>query len=170
MLIFLRHGETNFNLEKKWMGRLNPPLNSLGIQQARDAAEKLRNLNIKCIYSSPLTRAHQTAAEISKKLSHCPIVIINELSERYLAEFEGIKKSDRLRIEISNSKTVEQMDDLSFRLKHALDEIQPQENTLIVSHSGVFKCLVEIMGYTSNPETTTINNGEYVELICSKRQ
>ncbi|MGJ7550500.1 histidine phosphatase family protein [Pseudomonas alloputida] len=165
MLIFLRHGQTNFNLESKWMGQLDPPLNSIGIQQAQAAAEELKKLNIRRIFSSPLARAQQTARVISQKLDNCPITIMDNLSERYLAEFEGMTKSDYLRTKISNSSTVEQPKELARRLELALDNIKTLENTLIVSHSGVFRCIIEILGYTSIPAIRNLGNGEYAELI-----
>ena len=57
-----RHGETDENLAKRWQGSgVDAPLNVTGIHQAQVLAEKINNLGIEVIYSSPLKRAQQTS-------------------------------------------------------------------------------------------------------------
>jgi len=61
-LILIRHGETDYNLEAKYCGFSNPPLNSKGILQAKKLKAKLIRLNLKVdkVYSSDLRRAVET--------------------------------------------------------------------------------------------------------------
>ena len=60
-LILIRHGQTEMNAQNLYFGKLNPPLNELGIEQAYMAKEKLSNIAYDCIYSSPLERTRETA-------------------------------------------------------------------------------------------------------------
>ncbi|MEA2081183.1 MAG: glucosyl-3-phosphoglycerate synthase [Elusimicrobiota bacterium] len=66
-IIFLRHGETNWNREKRIQSRQNIPLNANGKKQARHAARTLKNEKICAVYSSPLARALDTAMAIADK-------------------------------------------------------------------------------------------------------
>ena len=58
---FLRHGETDWNLERRAMGSQDIPLNDRGVSQALNAAELLKNEPIATIISSPLLRASKNA-------------------------------------------------------------------------------------------------------------
>ena len=62
MIVFVRHGETDANKAGLLLGRADPPLNATGEQQARHAADALAESEIAVVVSSPLQRAHATAA------------------------------------------------------------------------------------------------------------
>ena len=51
MIYFMRHGQTDFNKENKWMGLLDIPLNENGISQAHNSIISIRSLNIDIISS-----------------------------------------------------------------------------------------------------------------------
>ena len=56
-----RHGQTDYNVEKRVQSFLDIPLNSNGIAQAQALAKNLSNVQFDCIYSSTLSRALDTA-------------------------------------------------------------------------------------------------------------
>src|SRR5262245_53758645 len=56
-----RHGETVFNVERRYQGQSDSPLTERGFQQARELAESLKNEPIAAVYSSDLGRAFETA-------------------------------------------------------------------------------------------------------------
>ena len=64
-IILARHGETEWNVEKIFRGRIDIELNETGIKQAELLAEYLSDLKIDAIYSSPLKRALKTAEIIT---------------------------------------------------------------------------------------------------------
>lgn len=67
MYIYLmRHGETDWNVERRMQGRSDIPLNATGLEQARRAAAGMRALPIDHILSSPLIRARQTAQAVAE--------------------------------------------------------------------------------------------------------
>ena len=86
-LIFIRHGQTDWNKEKKLMGQTDIPLNEEGLAQARAVAETLAG-DFDALYSSPLKRAYQTAEIISERLKK-PIIVREELKERGFGSLAG---------------------------------------------------------------------------------
>lgn len=61
MIYITRHGQTDWNVQKKVMGRCDEPLNNNGISQAIETKTNLLNKDIDLIICSPLLRAKQTA-------------------------------------------------------------------------------------------------------------
>lgn len=61
MIYIIRHGQTELNSRKVLQGRSDYPLNENGITQANEAAAKLNGVPFCAVYSSPLSRAIQTA-------------------------------------------------------------------------------------------------------------
>ena len=89
-----RHGETEYNRQRRWQGQgIDVYLNDNGVAQAQALAEKLRDKNIEIIYSSPLKRAFQTA-QIVADLHNIPIKIIDDLTEGGVGECEGALRED----------------------------------------------------------------------------
>ena len=108
-LILVRHGQTDMNAQKLYFGKLNPPLNDLGISQAYQAKEKLLGIDYDKIYSSPLERAKQTA-EICNYLDK-DIIFDSKLEEINFGIFEGLtfkEMSEKYPIEVKkNGKRLE---------------------------------------------------------------
>ena len=87
-LIFIRHGETLWNLEGRVMGQLDSPLSPKGEQQARAIAERLAGISFDHLYSSDLGRAAQTARHIAALSGHT-IQFDRDLRERNMGVFQG---------------------------------------------------------------------------------
>ena len=62
----VRHGTTEWNTEEIFRGRANCKLNGEGQAEAQALAEYFRDTEFKAIYSSPLSRAEETALAIAK--------------------------------------------------------------------------------------------------------
>jgi len=60
-VILIRHGETDWNKEQIFRGRIDVALNEVGLAQARAVHESLEDVQVDAIYSSPLERALKTA-------------------------------------------------------------------------------------------------------------
>ena len=65
-VILVRHGETPYNVAKRYQGHLDIPLNENGIAQAKLLAEGLKDYHIDVFISSPLSRAYMTTETVAK--------------------------------------------------------------------------------------------------------
>jgi broad specificity phosphatase PhoE len=94
MIYLVRHGETQFNAEKRFQGSIDLPLSQTGVQQAEFVANRLAPLVDAewAIYSSPLRRAKQTAEVIAAALGRDlqSIIIDHRLREVSLGDWEGL--------------------------------------------------------------------------------
>lgn len=88
MLYLLRHGQTEWNKQRKLQGRSDIPLSDAGRQMALDAAEKYRDTKIDLCFCSPLCRAAETA-EIFLAGRDIPIIMDNRLVEMCFGVGEG---------------------------------------------------------------------------------
>lgn len=87
-LIFVRHGETPWNVTLQYQGQANVPLNERGHEQARRAAGRLRGLEVAALYSSDIVRAWQTAEILAAQLGRQPIAA-PEIREIDVGQWEG---------------------------------------------------------------------------------
>lgn len=60
-LYLIRHGETDWNRQRRLQGHSDIPLNEAGRQEARAAGERLKKIHLDCAFTSPLKRARETA-------------------------------------------------------------------------------------------------------------
>ena len=89
MVYLLRHGETDWNLFKRFNGCTDSYLNQTGIAQAKQQAENLKNVNFNMCFCSSQTRARQFC-EIVYKGS---VVFDDKLNEINCGEFEGTEET-----------------------------------------------------------------------------
>jgi broad specificity phosphatase PhoE len=69
----IRHGETDWNRDNRFQGHADPPLNETGRAQALTLACGIQDEQFSAIYTSPLRRAHETAAILGAQLGLEPI-------------------------------------------------------------------------------------------------
>lgn len=147
------------------MGSIDAPLNYQGRIQAINAAIELSSIFIKKIYSSPLIRAYETAMIIAGRQNTPPdIVVLSGLRERCFGELEGTCKNDEIRRNLICYSGVENEDVFRGRITESMSSIEKNETILIVSHSAVFRCLTEQLGYSTIPPVRKIMNGQVVQL------
>lgn len=63
-----RHGQTAYNFERRFQGRLPVPLDQTGRQQARELAQRAAQRNFVSLWSSPLLRARETAEIVGERI------------------------------------------------------------------------------------------------------
>jgi probable phosphoglycerate mutase len=92
----VRHGQTDWNAERRLQGSTDIPLNDVGRAQAREAAAVLAGQQWDAIVSSPLSRAAETAALIAAGLGLSVARHVPELTERSFGPAEGMQAGPEL--------------------------------------------------------------------------
>jgi broad specificity phosphatase PhoE len=88
-ICLVRHGETEWNTERRIQGHIDIGLNETGLRQAALAGRWLRDAGIAAVYGSDLTRAWVTAQTIAAALGLTPVEL-PEMRERCYGIFEGL--------------------------------------------------------------------------------
>ena len=178
---FVRHGQTDWNLDHRIQGRVDIELNETGRKQAAEMRDKLADKDFAAIISSPLKRAKQTADIIAELHKDMPLIEAQELSERNFGKYEGESNSpegdyygawDYTRQLETGGETLL---DLEKRVFPFLDKIRKEyagKDVLLVAHAGVGLIIREF--YQGKPESGNllelppIANGEVELLEISK--
>lgn len=145
MIYVTRHGQTEWNALKKVMGKIDIPLSEIGLEQAKQTKNNLKDKHIDLIISSPLIRAKQTADIINEEFG-IPIIYDSRIVERDFGEMEGLSISD-FDFEgfwdyHKNEKyiTAENIQDFFKRIYVVMEDYKNKykdKDILIVTHGGV---------------------------------
>jgi len=92
-ILLWRHGRTQWNVESRWQGQSDIPLDEVGLEQARMAADALVDYEPTAIFSSDLMRAHDTAKLLAEKVG-LPITVDQRLRETDGGEWEGLTQGE----------------------------------------------------------------------------
>ena len=153
MLYFIRHGQTDWNAQKRIQGITDIPLNNRGIFEARLAAHEVSKIKWDRIISSPLSRAYQTAEILNQRIG-LQIETDDRLAELNLGNLEGKslslltprmweilgKAPQKIRAE-GLPAAFDRIDDFMRTFDYS-------QNTLVVTHSGLFRVVAY---YMQNP-------------------
>lgn len=149
-IIFVRHGETEYNVESRYQGHTDTDLSELGRRQARAVAKRLKYESISAVYTSDLSRASETAQAIAA-FHDLPVQRTESLRECAFGEWEGLtvkqiaeRYPDLFRNYIRDSVTHrapggERLEQLQARVVCAVDAIaerHPGDTVVIVTHGG----------------------------------
>lgn len=144
----VRHAETDWNLEGRYQGQTDIPLNEEGRAKAHSLAMRLQSVHFAAVYSSDLVRASETAVIIAAKL-RLPVQLDSRLREIDQGEWEGrqlefirahyaeLWRQRRLNPEFGRAPGGESLAEVARRVYAALDEISgrhPDMAVLAVSH------------------------------------
>lgn len=92
-VFLLRHGQTDWNAERRLQGHLDMPLNAVGRWQAERLGQALAGEGIVALYSSDLLRAQQTAQPLARALE-LPLQTDAALRERHFGRLEGLSYAE----------------------------------------------------------------------------
>lgn len=88
-LCIVRHGETDWNVQRRIQGQIDIPLNAVGRAQAEAAAVSLAGCRFDAVYSSDLVRSWQTAVAIADGRA-LPLLPMPGLRERHYGLMQGL--------------------------------------------------------------------------------
>ncbi len=149
-IVFVRHGETDWNKTHRIQGTTDNPLNETGVKQAHEAAEKLKGEKFDLIVSSPLKRARQTADILAKGLK-LKVTEEENLKERSFGEWEGKHVKEDLgfspdepaAFRLSTPPGGESLPQVALRLYPVLRKYSGKR-ILVVAHRNVFFAIEKI--------------------------
>jgi 2,3-bisphosphoglycerate-dependent phosphoglycerate mutase len=95
-LVLLRHGESQWNLENRFTGWVDVPLTPRGVQEAKNAGDKLRGFTFDRAFTSVLVRANETLRLALDAIgqSNIPVEKDKALNERMYGELQGLNKAE----------------------------------------------------------------------------
>jgi broad specificity phosphatase PhoE len=151
LLILVRHGQTDENVNGRISGQGPAPLNARGREQAQVAADVLTCLGVTHLFSSPVVRARQTADVLAARL-HLEIEELPDLREVGYGDWEGKHFSEVRNHPVANQVFNNPMEAVfpngeslldvqrrGVRVTECVHQTYPQGVTVLVSHGDVIR-------------------------------
>ena len=185
-LYIVRHGETEWNVIKRFQGQLNTPLTEKGMEKLRNTGKKLENVLFDEVYTSELGRTVASAEIILNenngyKNNKLELQKLAELNEVYFGVWQGLtyeevflkypEEGNNYFYNVKNYKAenveAEKLEDALERFLKGINKILDSHesgNILVVTHGTVFEMF---MNYVANDsifdidERTLMGNGDY---------
>ena len=162
-IILVRHGQTDWNRDRRIMGHRPIPLNSTGKKESGLLAKALVDVDIDAIYTSPLMRAFQTARILSSgrnvKLEKSSEIAEIDYGQWVGRTFEEVSQEKSFRVYHTNPRHAqapggEKMTSVAKRAVGFIEKIRKEHKkgrVLVVSHADVIKViLVNYLGIDLN--------------------
>lgn len=149
-LIIVRHGQTLWNLERKYQGHSDIALTDTGLKQAQAVAERLAEEAIAAVYASDLSRAYETAGYIAAK-HNLTVNTVPELREIKFGDWEGLTYeaiSERWpgmlgklwttpdELQIPGGETFHQLKARAYTAIEKIVADHPDQTVAVVAHGG----------------------------------
>jgi uncharacterized phosphatase len=161
-LYLVRHGETDWNAQRRIQGSTDIPLNATGRMQAETTGALLARRSWDGIYASPLSRAVETASIIAAAVGLGKPATIAAIVERNYGEAEGLNWEEIERLFPGDEPVPgrETHAEVAARVVPALVSLavsRPGDSLIVVTHGGVIRSLVGVVA----PDEThgSITNG-----------
>lgn len=154
-ILFIRHGQTDWNLEMRWQGHLDVPLNEAGAAQARRLADHLCGRPITAVYSSDLGRAQATAAPIAEVLG-LPVKLDLRWRELNLGIFQGLT---------TNEINSQYPDEARLMRQDYLDYVIPKGEARRAMQRRAYAAYLEIVAREPGPEIAVVTHGGTIRAI-----
>jgi broad specificity phosphatase PhoE len=167
-LLLARHGESDWNAQKRWQGHADRPLTARGKQQATALAERLDAFPLAAIYSSDLRRAQETAAAVASRRG-LEVTCRADLREVDVGSWSGRSRDE---LEATAPEEVarwldgekgweggESYEQMAERIVAAMSQIaaaHPGEHVLVVTHGGCVRAVhANALGITFHAHRST---------------
>lgn len=170
-ILLARHGETDWNRERRVQGHSDTPLNETGRAQARALADELAGEHLDAVYSSDLARAYETARIVAEARG-LDVVAVRDFRERHFGTWEGLTDEEVLERHPSaahgpwgDAETVDEMARRVFDALQRIADAHPDGSVLVVSHGGpvrsvLARCGVDGAGIVENCRVVRIEAGD----------
>ncbi len=184
-LVFLRHGQTDWNHTHRLQGQADVELDDVGIRQAHAAARALGERQFDAVYSSDLERATVTAETVARDLG-VPVTVDARLQEIHVGSWSGKTRAQmeeevpqyaawhREGKDFRRSDSGETVAEMLERAMPAVEEILERhegQEVLIVGHGFLFsKVLQQVLDLPPEPRVMgSLKNAHWSEVEFSER-
>lgn len=162
----VRHGQTDWNVERRLQGHADIPLNEAGRAQAVELKEKLEGIDFTYCFSSDLQRASETARIL---LEPCAIAVQCDmrLRERNFGPWEGVLHSeyqDSLNQQESSVESDAAIQKRALPFFMEIADQHPDAHILVVTHAGVMRNLLALCYSIAAPTDIHVENMALVQL------
>jgi 2,3-bisphosphoglycerate-dependent phosphoglycerate mutase len=176
LLISVRHGQSQWNLENRFTGEFDCELTDQGRKEAKDAGKKLRGIRFNHCFTSSLKRAQETLSLILEEAQHPPVPVTQSsaLNERNYGDLQGLNKAETAarygdaqvalwrRSYNTRPPGGESLKDTADRvIPYYRQQIEPflqkEDNILIVAHGNSLRALMMYLEQISPAEIVTVN-------------
>jgi len=155
-ILLVRHGQTDSNISNFYMGWSSEDLNEAGYNQASRLSSRLSSLPLRSVHTSPLRRAHTTAAILAEPHGLKPAVM-DDLIEVNLGDWQGLYpteieqrwpevwrqwRSDPSSVTVPGGESLTQVTERAIRALHRIVASDQGEIMAIVTHEVIIKVLV----------------------------
>ena len=156
-LLLVRHGQTDWNPAQRVMGRSNIALNAVGIEQAKNLREWLKDVELDAVYSSPMHRAMQTAEIIIEGRAGLKIIeepgvqeidygdwcgmLFAELEEKYNKDYNDYRFHPS-KMKIPGGEAVIDTQKRAVAVVEKIRKKHEGHKVLVVSHADVCKAML----------------------------
>lgn len=176
--ILVRHGETDYNKEKKIQGLINNLLNDSGRRQAKNLRMNFVNEKIDVCYVSPLVRCVETAMILIG--DRVEMISDNRLVERNMGDFEGVDASlyesapywdYSLNLSLKNVEPIQSIfDRCQDFLDYIMNKYDNDSTILIVTHGAPFRAIHHILKKTNLNSSLLfdVKNCSFEEIVVNK--
>ncbi len=188
VLVLVRHGESQWNLENRFTGWVDVPLSEKGVQEAAAAGERLKKeaLKFDCAFTSDLKRAQNTLKLILEKLgqSGIPVEKNQALNERHYGDLQGLNKAEtaqkfgdeqvkiwRRSYDIAPPGAGgESLKDTAARTlpyfeSKVLGELKKGKNVIVAAHGNSLRSIVMHLDKLTKEQVLELNLGTAVPII-----
>lgn len=164
-LYFMRHGEAELNVQRRYAGHIDTPLTERGRQQAMQAAQGTHPHEFELLVSSPLNRAYETAKIVAEAIGYPPEEIVTHelFMERSWGKLEGEPYQDDALVGPEHGAEPESA--LDERARAALDYLRTldAEVILLIGHGSFSASLRRVIDPTA--DTSELPNAHIVQLL-----
>jgi len=171
LLVMIRHGQSQYNLENKFTGDVDVELTDLGRQEAKKAGEQLKKFHFDVAFTSTLKRAQESLIIILDVLDEKEIPVYKDaaLNERCYGDLQGLNKDDTLKkygtrqfdlwhrsYDVAPPNGESLKDTEARALPYFKEKIETQlnagKNVLIVAHGNSLRTIIKYLEHISDED------------------
>ena len=184
LLVLIRHGESQWNLENRFTGWIDVPLTEKGRAEARRAGERVRHIHFDKVYTSVLQRATETLDIVLDILGQrgLPVFYDAALNERHYGDLQGLNKAEtaekfgKAQVHLwRRSYDVappggESLKDTAARTlpyfeQHILPDVRDGKSVLVVAHGNSLRSIVMQLDQLTREQVLELNIATGVPIV-----